>query len=367
MVRPVIGLATGGHVGVDVLEETAARVDLAVGTTDVLAQEHLVRGVRGVGLALIDRRCDGVGAVVREGIVGGAEDAVGAGAANHGGAVQDHEIVARGAPKRIILLQRDHDDAVAALVHEVEAVVEELAKEREPAIEWRRDAAIWRDVVDDVAAVLEHRGDRAALQRRHYGGLRGGGSQRRWVVGALIRDQVADHARVAVQNDAAGLGVGADVDAAIVVGGHAKNLRREAREKLVGGAEVTLPADRAVVGGRDLAQAEGQVRIDRRLARLGHFDLLEDVAQVDPVEVDALSVARLGRRGRGFGHSQWIGGLTSKVRRCAGASDVQNVEVERAGDAVGGLGDEPDHERIIGGADTDAEGAIDARQQCASE
>ena len=50
--------------------------------------------------------------------------------------------------QRIIGVQRDVDRAVAALVDEVEAVIEELAKERHPGIERGRKAFVRCDVRD---------------------------------------------------------------------------------------------------------------------------------------------------------------------------------------------------------------------------
>src|SRR5262245_30285183 len=51
--------------------------------------------------------------------------------------------------KRVIGLQRNEDRAVAALGDEVEAVIEELAEEREPGIERRREAHVRRLVRDE--------------------------------------------------------------------------------------------------------------------------------------------------------------------------------------------------------------------------
>jgi hypothetical protein len=66
--------------------------------------------------------------------------------------------------ERIVRLQRDEDGAAAALVHQVEAVVEELAEQREPGIERRREAAVGRGVRQvDVVAV---HGDAVGLERR---------------------------------------------------------------------------------------------------------------------------------------------------------------------------------------------------------
>ena len=50
-----------GHAAVGRAEELAGRDRPTRGVVDVLAQEHLVRRVRGVGLALVDERRVGVG------------------------------------------------------------------------------------------------------------------------------------------------------------------------------------------------------------------------------------------------------------------------------------------------------------------
>ena len=64
-------------------------------------------------------------------LVAGAGDAVG---------TESHE--------RIVGLQRDEHGAVAALLHQVEAVVEELAEEHEPQVEGRGQALVGRHVVE---------------------------------------------------------------------------------------------------------------------------------------------------------------------------------------------------------------------------
>ena len=66
--------------------------------------------------------------------------------------------------ERIVRLQRNEDRAAAALVDEVEAVIEELAEQREPGVERRRQAFVRRDVGQvDVVAV---HGDAEWLERR---------------------------------------------------------------------------------------------------------------------------------------------------------------------------------------------------------
>ena len=72
--------------------------------------------------------------VHRPDVVGRAHDAVRA--RRDRGAGQHHEVgVAARDIERIVRLQRNEDRAAAALVHEVEAVIEELAEQREPGVE----------------------------------------------------------------------------------------------------------------------------------------------------------------------------------------------------------------------------------------
>ena len=81
--------------------------------------------------------------------------------------------------ERVVRLQRDDDRAAAALRRQVEAVVEELPEQREPRVERRRQADVGRDVRDDEAAL-------AASLRRLARGRHG-----RRVARALVDDQVA--------------------------------------------------------------------------------------------------------------------------------------------------------------------------------
>ena len=103
----------------------------------VLAEEHLMGRMRGVGLVLIHPRGRLVDPVVvrvdrRPG---------------HGHCVEDW-IDAR-PEQRIIRLQRHDDRAVAALVHQVEAVVEELAEKGEQQVVRRGETEVGRDVRDE--------------------------------------------------------------------------------------------------------------------------------------------------------------------------------------------------------------------------
>jgi hypothetical protein len=132
--------------------------------------------MRGVGLVLVDersRRIDGPD------VVGRAHDAVVSRC--DGGTRQHHEVgVAALDIERIIGLQGNVDGAAAALAHQVKAVIEELAEQGEPGVEWRRQASIGCHVADEIVAVAVCiiSGDR------------------REVVVRLVDDQVADGARL---------------------------------------------------------------------------------------------------------------------------------------------------------------------------
>ena len=152
----LLDLAPGGHAARAAgspppFDQLAGGVRDAVGVERILAQEHLVGGVRGIGLVLVDERSRGVD---RADVVGRAEYV----------RQRPGETVARvstmklvGLPahvQRIVRLQRDEHRAAAALVDEIETVIEELAEQREPGIERGRQADVRRDVGDlDVVAV----------------------------------------------------------------------------------------------------------------------------------------------------------------------------------------------------------------------
>ena len=126
----------------------------------VFAQEHLVGGVRGVGLVLVDEGCRDIAlrtldlrgarqrheAQMRREVVGSAGEAV----------LSEHE--------RIVGGERDVDGAVPALGDQIETVVEELAEEGHPGIERLRQPLVGRDVEDIDGAVGD--GDAGLLQQR---------------------------------------------------------------------------------------------------------------------------------------------------------------------------------------------------------
>ena len=146
-----LDVGPGRHAAVAALDELACCDRIAIGVERVLAQEHLVRRVGGVGLVLVDERR---GRVDGSHVVRGSHDAVGAG--GNSCARQHHEVGrARGIVQRVVRLQRNEHGAAAALADEIEAVIEELAEQREPGIERCRQAFVRRDVRDHYVRAVE--------------------------------------------------------------------------------------------------------------------------------------------------------------------------------------------------------------------
>ena len=145
-----LDLAPGGQSAIDAVERLAGGDRPVVGH-HVLAQEDLVRGMRGVGLVLVD---EGRGEVRGPALV------------VDGRPGQHHEVgLAAFDVERVVRLQRDEHGAALPLGDEVEPVVEELAEEREPRVERRRQALVGRDVRHDQALA----GHLEALRGDHGG------------------------------------------------------------------------------------------------------------------------------------------------------------------------------------------------------
>ena len=180
-----------GDVAAYAVDHLAGRMRLhgagrGVQTHLVLAQEHLVRWMRRVRLVLIDERRRLVRPLLD--VVGGPDHPVRPGKIRGPG--QDHEVaLSAWYEQRVILLQGDEDGAAAALVHQIEAVIEELAEEGEHLIEGRAQTDVGGDV-----------GDEERTGRRDFGERTGGGRGRR-VIRCLVDDQVADDPRLRVGDD----------------------------------------------------------------------------------------------------------------------------------------------------------------------
>ena len=313
--RPV-GKATRGTV-----EEPAGRNGLAGCVEHVLAVEHLVRRVRRVRLVLVDERrrlvgrlVDVVGASVRRGRVRVPDDPIRSGLV--GGAGQRHEPqvgrkVVRSAgdavlalDQRIVRLERDEDGAALALVDQVEAMVEELAEEREPRVVRRREARVRRGVRDEERVRVA----REAVVDGHGARLLVRGGDCRRVVRRRVDDQVADHARLRVLDEALGrlvrgwrsaglAGSRATRAEQVEVLRVAEKRARQTREHLVCLAEVRLAGLDVVLGAVNRPQPsheQGVGDLERAVpdegapARVGlrNLDLLQDEVEVGLDERD---------------------------------------------------------------------------------
>ena len=192
LARLRLDIGPGGQAAVGPVEQMPGGHRLAV-DHHVLAQENLVRGVRGVGLVLVD---EGGGLVdMLAHVVGRAEDAIRPRLV--GGAGENHEVAVRALNiQRVIRLQRDIHGAAAALVDQIQAMVEELAEQAHPGVERRAQAFVRRHVGHLHAAVVH---DDAHIVQQRIQRRRGGGD--RSVVGrglgqnGLVRSSVAGQLR----------------------------------------------------------------------------------------------------------------------------------------------------------------------------
>ena len=209
------------------VQQIARRNRLAIDQL-IFPQEHLMRRMRGIGLVLID---EGRDLVHRLAILG------------QRGPRHHHEVGVRPRDiERIIGLQRDIDRPEAALLNQIKAVVEELAKDRHPRVEGGRQTLIRRHVRHDNRQLRQiargagligqtsriQRGQDLPLQRVRTGriaarnsrlvqvelGLNGGGiaigivtarhlegrDQHRRVVHRLVVDQVRDDPRIGIHH-----------------------------------------------------------------------------------------------------------------------------------------------------------------------
>ena len=260
---------------VTVGDEPPGGYRVACGIERVFTQEHLVRGVRAVGLALVDERRGGVGLA----IVGGTHNTIGA-CGTH--SPWQHHEVGRTAfdEQRVVRLQRDEHDVGAAFGDQVQAVVEELAEEGHPGVEAGGQADVGRHVGDEehfrVISGAEYPIDAGA---DHRGGAAIGLDRGR-VVRRLVDDQVADGTWLRVGNRT-GAGIGAG-----------EGRTEQAQERVVGGAELALPGHQVVVAAIHGTQAERHLAVGQQVDQAGAIgmgfgdeDLLEDELQVRLAEI----------------------------------------------------------------------------------
>ena len=310
-------------------EQAALRLRVTVRVHLVLTDEHLVRRVRGVRLAEVHPRRVGVDRLVD--VVGRPDDVVRAGLLLAAGQHHEAELrrqVVRGAEdvvgagdQRVVRLQRDDDGAARRVVGDlVEAVVEELAEDREQRVVRRREADVSGHVRDEerlagrraairrAIGVTGRRVDRAGQHARRRVRLHphrvAGCGDGRGVVRRLVDDQVADHARLRVEREARVLRVGGGrstwrTEEAGVGLGRLERRRREPREDRVSCTELLTTGNEVVAGSVDGPEAVRRDRVRHlvrtgayeratwpgrrrrgRHVRLGDLDLAQDVRQV---------------------------------------------------------------------------------------
>ena len=142
------------HTAVAALDELAGFDRIASSVEHILAQEDLVRRMRGIGLVLVDKRrrrvYRAIGIVRRFPMTPSAPGPA---------------VVARvstmklaGSPvdiERIVRQQRNEDRAATAFGNEIEPMIEKLAKQREPGVEWSRQPFVRGNVGQNDVRTLQ--------------------------------------------------------------------------------------------------------------------------------------------------------------------------------------------------------------------
>ena len=242
----------------------------------VFPEKRLMGRMRGVSLILIDPGCGRVLKIVN--IVGRVHEAVWA--CGDGADIRrprhHHEVsVAARNVERIIRHQRDIDRPIVAFGEEIEPMIEELAEHREPRVEWRGQAFVRRDVLNEQ--IFNEQRICNAVHEARLHRLQGGAGglqriearYRRKIRRALIDNQIRNNARVRVNHIAADSGLPGDRcvpgHGIVGIGNRAarsethyvavevvtKILREQARENSVGGAELRLPREQIIKAAID--------------------------------------------------------------------------------------------------------------------
>ena len=252
-----------GHAAVHALDKLTGGNRLACCVERVFAQERLMRGMRGIGLVLIDERGRVVGRIVVLVLDGaldhhelqtGIGDLV-AGLGNAIGADRD---------QRVVRLQRD-DHHLGRALDEIEPVVEKLTEEDEPGVEAGRQTLVWcgvgdgqghasRDDISRGAVVVQEMQN--AVDQNAKATV-DEGLHRDRIGDGLVDDQVGDDARIGI--DHAGVEAVVRVrhpEERIFVHIVAEHLVQKIRERLVRRTEVLLPRHQIVQRAIDRPEAE---------------------------------------------------------------------------------------------------------------
>ncbi|MDT4809590.1 hypothetical protein FQZ97_424850 [compost metagenome] len=298
-----LDVAPGGHAAVGTGDQLAGG-HRAIGGQHVLTQEGLVRGVRGIGLVLVD---EGGGQVDLAGdVVVGPQLTILSGKGDDAGTGQHHELlpgigqlvtragntVRTMGDERVILLQRYEYGATAALLDQVQAVVEELPEEGEPGVEASRQAFVRRGVGDHqyLPGLYRLPGQRAGHMGQHAVHFLGHAGidvrlQRRRVVAGLVDDQVGDGPRLRVIHEGARISWRRGIARAV-------HRIDQMRKEQIGRTEAVLPRLHMVAGTIDGPQAPWHLGVGQQFGqwgpggmRFGDEDLLKDELQVGFDEV----------------------------------------------------------------------------------
>ena len=183
-------IAPGGHAACVAMQQVAVGHGAAVCIEHIFAQEHLVRGMRGVGLVLVYPRRGFVHVLAD--VIRSAQDTIGARLVR--GACQHHKVGGRAFDiKRVVGLQRDVDRAAATFADQVKPVVKELAKQRHPAVIGGRKPFVGGNIGQQyvVAIHFDAMGGQHGFQRSLCISRRGlrGGQGRRGGAGGINRRQ----------------------------------------------------------------------------------------------------------------------------------------------------------------------------------
>ena len=246
--------------------EQAACIDRLIADAHVLPQKRLVRRVRRIRLVLIDERRRFV--VVKMDVVGRVEYAVRAGLDRRVvAACEQHETLAlveivagsedavRARDERIIRLQRNVDRAVAALVEQVESVIEKLPEQRHPGVERCRHAGVGLHVRDLEHGPIVRRAEDAVepwTDRESAERIRFFRSDSRGIARCLVGDQVRDDARIRI-DDVRGRRI-------VRIADHAAGCRTVGVQRIA----VQVVAEHLIAAGAGSCCPTRRIRFDRR-------------------------------------------------------------------------------------------------------
>ena len=184
--------------------------------------------------------------------------------------------------QRIIRLERNEDGAVAALGHQVQAVIEELPEERQPGVERHSQPEVRLHVRDEIDRLVVGRAEgavQAGAGNDFRAGIGCGRGDGRRIVRRLIDDQVADRARLRIEHQVARRRGVAYRDRRQTLVSAVRNTGVSIRGKMLSAApNSALSKDEIVVGAVERAQPEGHLHVREEVEQI----LAIGVALCDP-------------------------------------------------------------------------------------